>query len=105
MKNTPKWGENECAIWAPSKMRHHPNTAMSSPSQRPPLPSMLAKITAPTLILKADAQGQQRQENEDAVKGMAHVKLVHIDGAGHNVRRENKPMMLRVTKEFLAAIK
>ena len=26
MKNSPKWGQSECEIWAPSKRRHHPYT-------------------------------------------------------------------------------
>lgn len=105
MKNSPKWGESECAIWVNSKLRHHPNTARSSPGERPAMKDMLAKIKAPTLILKADAQGDLRVQNEAAAKALPNGKLVHITGAGHNVRRENKQMAVEETKGFLAALK
>ena len=57
MKNSPKWGRSECEFWAPSKRRHHPGTVQNVPSTLPPVGELFAKITAPTLILKADAQG------------------------------------------------
>jgi pimeloyl-ACP methyl ester carboxylesterase len=105
MKNNPKWGESECAIWAPSKRRHHPATALLNPSSRPPMKELLPKITAPTLILKADAEGDLRKENDAAAALLPKGKLVHITGAGHNVRRENKEMALSVTRSFLATLR
>lgn len=104
MKNSPKWGEAECELWAPSKRRHHPATALIGFSGRPPMTEILPKITAPTLILKADAQGDLRKKNEEAAALLPKGKIVHIDGAGHNVRRENKPMALATTKAFLAGL-
>lgn len=104
MQNSPKWGENECAIWAPSKQRHHPNTAMSTPGERPQLKDLFKTITAPTLILKADAQGDVRTQNEEVTKILKSGKIVHIAGAGHNVRRENKPQTIEVMRAFLGGI-
>lgn len=105
MKNSPKWGESECAYWAPSKRRHHPATALLSMSARPPMKELLPKIKAPTLILKADAQGDTAKENDAAAALLPNGKLVHITGAGHNVRRENKAMALSTTREFLAGLR
>ncbi len=105
MKNSPKWGESECAYWAPSKRRHHPATALLSMSARPPMKELLPKIKAPTLILKADAQGDAAKENDAAAALLPNGKLVHITGAGHNVRRENKAMALSTMREFLAALR
>lgn len=104
MKNSPKWGESECAIWVNSKLRHHPNTARSTPGERPSMQSILSKIQAPTLILKADAQGELRSKNEEAAKALIRGKLVHIAGAGHNVRRENKQQTIDETRAFLASL-
>jgi pimeloyl-ACP methyl ester carboxylesterase len=101
MKNSPKWGQSECEFWAPSKRRHHPFTVVSAPVTRPPMSELFAKITAPTLILKADAQGDLRQQNEAVAGKLAKGKIVHITGAGHNVRRENKAMTLEVLRAFL----
>ncbi|MEZ5400125.1 MAG: alpha/beta hydrolase [Bryobacteraceae bacterium] len=104
MNGSPKWGRAECEVWAPSKRMHHPNTALRGFSGRPPMTEIFAKITVPVLILKADAAADIRAKNEQAATKLAKGKIVHIDGAGHNVRRENKPMLLRELNAFLASI-
>ena len=102
MKNSPKWGRSECEYWAPSKRRHHPDTALINNAGRPPMSELFPKITAPTLILKADAQGELRKQNEEVAARLKNGRIVHITGAGHNVRRENKQQTLEVLKAFLA---
>jgi pimeloyl-ACP methyl ester carboxylesterase len=102
MKNSPKWGQSECEFWAPSKRRHHPATVLNTPAARPPMSELFTKITAPTLILKADAQGDLRKQNEEVASRLQKGKIVHITGAGHNVRRENKAMTLEVLRAFLS---
>jgi pimeloyl-ACP methyl ester carboxylesterase len=103
MKNSPKWGKSECEFWAPSKRRHHPYTIRTTPAARPPMSELFAKITAPTLILKADAQGELRTQNEEVARLLTKGKIVHITGAGHNVRRENRPQTIEVMRAFLSA--
>lgn len=103
LKNSPKWGASECSYWVYSKMRHHPNTAVGTAGVRPAMQELLPKITAPTLILKADAQGELRDANETTTKLLPKGKIVHITGAGHNVRRENKEMTVAEMKKFLAS--
>jgi pimeloyl-ACP methyl ester carboxylesterase len=102
MKNSPKWGRSECEFWAPSKRRHHPATVQNAPSTLPPVGELFSKITAPTLILKADAQGDLRKQNEEVASRLPKGKIVHIEGAGHNVRRENKTQTIEVMKAFLS---
>jgi pimeloyl-ACP methyl ester carboxylesterase len=105
MKNSPKWGQSECEIWAPSKRRHHPDTALGRGlGARTPMSELFAKITVPTLILKADAQGELRQQNERVAAILKQGQIVHIEGAGHNVRREAKQRTLEVLKPFLAKV-
>jgi pimeloyl-ACP methyl ester carboxylesterase len=101
MKSSPKWGRSECEIWAPSKRRHHPATALVNNALRPPMRELFAKITAPTLILKADAQGEVRQQNEEIARLLKQGKIVHVTGAGHNVRRENKAQTIETMRAFL----
>ena len=105
MKSSPKWGRSECEIWAPSKRRHHPATVAISAGARPPMSDLLAKIVAPTLMLKADAQGDLRKQNEEVASKLRSGKIVHIEGAGHNVRRENKTQTVEVLKAFLSGMK
>ena len=101
LKNNPQWGLSECKIWAPSKRLHHPNTAFRSRSGRPATSELFAKITAPTLILKADAQGKIRRQNEEVTKLLKNGRIVHIEGARHNVRRDQKERLLKALKAFL----
>lgn len=104
MKNSPKWGRSECEFWAPSKRRHHPDTILISTAARPPMTELLPKITAPTLILKADAQGELRMQNEEVASRLKDGEIVHIRGAGHNVRREGKEQTLEVLRPFLSRV-
>jgi len=104
MENTPQWGRSECEFWAPSKRLHHPNNAYRRRGGRTPTAELLPKITAPTLILKADAEGEQRQQNEEAARLLPNGKIVHIEDARHNVRRDQKQRLLDALKPFLASL-
>jgi pimeloyl-ACP methyl ester carboxylesterase len=104
LENTPSWGREECRLWAPSKLLHHPNNAFRGFGGRPSMEELFDKITVPALILKADAPPDVRAKNEAVAKHLAHGKLVHIDGAGHNVRREQKARLLAALNGFLASL-
>ena len=104
MKNNPQWGLSECKIWAPSKRLHHPNTAYRSMGDRPQASELFAKITAPTLILKADAEGEVRKQNEEVAGLLKNGRIVHIEGARHNVRRDQKERLLKALKAFLGEL-
>jgi len=102
MKNSPKWGRSECEYWAPSKRRHHPDTALVSNAKRPPMSELFPKIVAPTLILKADADEALRKQNQQVADLLKSGRIVHIKGAGHNVRREGREETIAVLKAFLS---
>ena len=104
MKNSPKWGRSECETWAPSKRRHHPDTALVNNGRRPPMSELFPKIAAPTLILKADAEDALKKQNEDVANLLSSGRIVHITGAGHNVRREGREQTLQVLNAFLAGL-
>ena len=104
MKNNPQWGRSECEIWAPSKRLYHPNNAYRSLGNRPPTSELFAKITAPTLILKADAQGEVRKQNEQVTRLLKNGTIVHVEGARHNVRRDQKERLLKALTEFLGEL-
>jgi pimeloyl-ACP methyl ester carboxylesterase len=104
MKGSPKWDRAECEVWTPSKRMHHPNTALRGFGGRPAMADLLAKITVPVLILKADAAPEVRKQNEEIAAKLAKGRIVHIDGTGHNVRREAKAHLLRELNQFLAGL-
>lgn len=104
MQNSPRWSRSECEYWARSKKLHHPNTALRNHSGRPMMSDLFPKITAPTLILKADAQGDIRIQNEEVAKLLSHGRIVHIEGAGHCVHRDQMQRTLQVIRAFLGEL-
>jgi pimeloyl-ACP methyl ester carboxylesterase len=106
VESSPTWGLQECRIWAPSKRLHHPSNAdrYRTFAERPAMSELFAKIEVPTLILKADADEDTRTKNREVAATLSNGKIVHIDGAGHNVRREQKAALLAALRDFLAAL-
>ena len=106
VESSPNWGLQECRIWAPSKRLHHPSNAdrYRAFAERPAMSELFAKIEVPTLILKADADEDTRAKNREVAAKLRNGKIVHIDGAGHNVRREQKTALLAALRDFLAAL-
>ncbi len=54
-----------------------------------------------------DPQGRRAGRSQEAERGRGEPcwqkgKIVHITGAGHNVRRENKAQTLEVLRAFLS---
>ncbi len=64
----------------------------------------LAKIQVPALILKADATPEVRKANEEAARVMQKGKLVHIDGAAHNLHHDQLARTVQVLNEFLKTL-
>ena len=104
LKGSPQWGQSECEVWAPSKRMHHPNTAYANVGARPAMGELFLKITAPTLILKADADAAVRAENEKVAALLPKGQIVHIRGAGHNVRRDRKADTVAALRTFLTGL-
>jgi pimeloyl-ACP methyl ester carboxylesterase len=106
-RNTPKWALLDCQYWALSKKQYHgaytPNAwqGMSGPMTTG---EALAKITVPALILKADASPEVRKANDEAARVMQRGRLVHIDGAGHNLHHDQLARTVEVLKEFLSTL-
>ncbi len=101
LERNPKWGRSEIEIWAESKRQHHPNNAYRRRGARPPMNDLFGKITAPTLILKADDEEDLRRKNIEVARTLKQGTIVHIEDAGHNVRREQKESLLLALKAFL----
>jgi pimeloyl-ACP methyl ester carboxylesterase len=106
-RQSPKWDIVDCQYWALSKKQYH--GAYSSEAGQAMFGSMrtgdsLAKIPVPALVLKADASPEVRKANEEAAKVMQKGKLVHIDGAGHNLHHDQLQRTVEVLKEFLATL-
>jgi pimeloyl-ACP methyl ester carboxylesterase len=62
-------------------------------------------IIAPTLILKADADKDSRQEHLKVAELLPNGKLIHIDGTSHLVRKDRPAETEREIRIFLDGLK
>jgi pimeloyl-ACP methyl ester carboxylesterase len=99
-----KWDNVDIQYWALSKKQYH--GAYSNETWQAIRGTMntgeaLAKIQVPALILKADASPESRKANEEAARVLQKGKLVHIDGAGHNLHHDQLARTVEILNEFL----
>jgi pimeloyl-ACP methyl ester carboxylesterase len=105
--DSPKWDIVDCQYWALSKKQYHgayTNEAWQAMSGSMRTGDSLANIPVPSLILKADTSPEGRQANEEAVRGMERVKLVHIDGAAHNLHHDELERTVSELTTFLSTL-
>jgi pimeloyl-ACP methyl ester carboxylesterase len=103
----PKWDIVDHQYWALSKKQYHgaysrDMFAVMSGSMR--TGDSLANIPVPVLIPKADASPEVREAHQETVSEMPRVKLVHIDGAGHNLHHDELERTVEVLTEFLSTL-
>jgi len=103
-RQNPKWDSVDVYYWAVSKKQYHgPYTPDEAAAMTGTMNTAgaLAKIKAPALILKADAPPEVRKANEEAARVMQNGKLVHVDGAAHNLHHDQLARTVQVLNEFL----
>jgi pimeloyl-ACP methyl ester carboxylesterase len=106
-RESPKWDLVDCQYWALSKKQYHgPYTeqAWQAMSGTMRTGDSLAKISVPMVILKADAPPEARAAHLEAASAMKKGKLVHIDGAGHNLHHDELNRTVEVLTEFLKTL-
>jgi N-formylmaleamate deformylase len=105
--DSPTWAEIELRPWAESKMALDTNVFRTE-SVWVHWEEVAQKITCPTLLLTADVDKGAIVAPEDAQKASQlspAIRVVHIPGVGHNLRRENYPMFMQLVTGFLDGIK
>lgn len=106
-RQNPLWDKVDIEYWAVSKKQYHgPYSTVASQAMTGTMNTRdaLAKIAVPTIILKADASPEVRKANEQAATVMQKGKLVHIDGAAHNLHHDKLERTTQVIKEFLSTL-
>ncbi len=101
---SPLWDELEFGPWADAKLQLRPQ-AMGVRAPRPPWRETFAKVQCPLLLITADNDKGSSVTPEAAAEAARInplVKVVHIPGAGHNVRREQFEAFIAAVRSFLA---
>ena len=103
--DNPKWSATDCRYWAVALKRYHgpySEQTWQAISGTMRTENALAKIAVPALILKRDASPEVRQADDEAARVLQHGHLIHIDGAGHNVHRDDPERTFQEVKKFLS---
>jgi len=104
-EQSPTWSEAELGPWAEAKLRLSFNVLTSEQSASVDWPNVVSKILCPALLITADpVQGALvTAEGASALQEMLpQVKVEHISGAGHNIRREQYARYMERIQRFLA---
>ena len=91
-KENPKWAEIEFGPWSEAKLQVSMNVLQAVNMPRKPWRDIIGKITCPTLLVTADpALGAivTPEVAAQATRQSPHIQVARIEGAGHNIRREN----------------
>ncbi len=99
--SSPLWHDDDFPAWAVAKKRVDPE---AFPSYDTPWQDSIALISAPTLLIHGDADRGSlitEQLAQEAKSMNPNINSVRINGAGHNVRRENFPEFLTAVRAFL----
>ncbi|MGC8781775.1 MAG: alpha/beta fold hydrolase [Anaerolineae bacterium] len=102
---SPTWPEAELGPWADSKLRLSFRVLNRGKSAPVDWPAVVRQIRCPALLITADPDRGAIVKPEDAAALQAlvpQVKVVHIPGAGHNIRREQFARYMEVVEAFLA---
>ena len=103
----PTWAEVECGPWADSKLQVNLNVLKALALPRTPWQDVVRRITCPVLLITADPALGAIVTPEVAREAAAlcrNVKVAHIPGAGHNIRREQFEQYVDVVTAFLAEV-
>jgi pimeloyl-ACP methyl ester carboxylesterase len=106
-RQNPKWDPVDCQYWALSKKQYHgtyTEAQRQSVMGTMSLADALARITAPALILKADAPPEVREANAKAASVMKNGKLIHVDNAAHNLHHDQRAKTVELLTEFLSKL-
>jgi N-formylmaleamate deformylase len=104
---SPTWSDAELGPWADAKLRLSPKVVQFDPAVGVDWPAVLRRIACPALLIAADPERGGMITAESAVAFQSFVpqlRVVHIAGAGHNVRREQFGRYLDVVRGFLAGV-
>lgn len=102
---SPAWSEAELGPWADAKHRLSLNVINRSPPTDIDWQTLLPHITCPTLLITGDPElgAIVTSENVQTLqKLIPHLKVAHIPGAGHSIRRDQFDRYLSVIRDFLA---
>ena len=107
--NNPDWQQAEWEPWINAKHRYSPHiTALVHPQDIENLnfPTLLKRIICPVIFISADQKLGAASNPEDISKlkeVLPNLRVSHVDGAGHNIRRDRFERYMEIIEQVLVA--
>ena len=105
-KANPAWSDEEISPWADAKMQFD-ISMFSFPRQFVPYTELVPKITCPALLITSDGGivPDEAARNASSIwKAETPLQWVKINGAGHNIRREQFGTYCDTVNKFLDSL-
>lgn len=105
-KQSPTWDEVEFGPWAESKLQLSPNVISAVEEKRAHWSEIVPGFRCPTLLVIGDPQMHSIVAPETAHKAAEMnplIQVVQLNGAGHNIRREQFDGFVEAVSAFLSA--
>jgi N-formylmaleamate deformylase len=105
-KSNSSWSEEELGPWADSKKQLNMDVFKDRTKIAMPWREIIPRITCPILLITADpARGAivAPEDVREIESAWHNGQVVHIDGAGHNIRREQYDTYIAAVKSFFKA--
>ncbi len=104
--NNPTWDDEELWLWSLGKTLVSPHVVRDTSRLLTDWHTVVPKISCPTLLVTADpAKGGivTPETAADLADNYPNIKVAYIDGAGHNVRRDQFAAYSAAVRPFLLA--
>ena len=102
--NNPTWDDEELWLWTLGKTLVSPHVVQDTSRLLTDWHEVVPKINCPTLLVTADpAKGGivTPETAADLVEKHSNIQVAYIDGAGHNVRRDQFGAYIAAVRPFL----
>ena len=103
----PNWAKEEIIPWADSKAELNIDIlepALAAVANAAPWREVISRIECPILLITGDPELGAivtPEAAQEAAQLWQHGEVVHIPGAGHNIRRDRYDEMMAAVKAFL----
>ena len=104
-KRSPGWGEDELGPWVVAKKSVSP-AVLSFVNEDHRWQDDVDRIVCPVLLVRADPELGAIVDSatvEYVTGHNDHIQVLHVAGAGHNIRREQFDVYMEAVTAFLAA--
>ncbi|MBY8981168.1 MAG: alpha/beta hydrolase [Candidatus Lokiarchaeota archaeon] len=103
-KQNPKWSDEELQPWAESKIlfrENNPKILKGILDNPPDWKDVFQKIACPILLITSDKGITSDKTARSIVDLSKECKWIKIEGAGHNIRREQFERFMQEIQDFL----